>query len=95
MRTPHQRPKRTARSAGIGLAALLIAGLVAVAGPSLASTQPADGHGMSGMDMSEGHASDMDMTATPMRSHAAPIDLTSLFGSQVGDALVPAPAARR
>jgi hypothetical protein len=55
MRTPSRR--LTARRAGIGMAGLLVAGLAAVAGPTLASAQASSGGGMSdmaGMHMAKG-----------------------------------------
>lgn len=55
MRTPHQARRLTARSAGIGMAGLLVAGLAAVAGPTLASAQASTGTpAMAGMQMSTG-----------------------------------------
>ncbi len=54
MRTP-TRPKRVkARSVGIAMAGLLVAGLAAVAGPTLASAQTTGHLSMSGMNMSAG-----------------------------------------
>lgn len=55
MRTPNQSRRLTARSAGIGMAGLLVAGLAAVAGPTLASAQASSGApAMAGMPMSKG-----------------------------------------
>lgn len=55
MRKPHLPRRLTARSAGIGMAGLLVAGLAAVAGPTLASAQASGGGmDMSGMNMSGG-----------------------------------------
>ncbi|MDP9318200.1 MAG: hypothetical protein M3O94_03830 [Actinomycetota bacterium] len=54
MRTPHRPLRLTARSAGIGMAGLLVAGLAAIAGPTLASAQAGGGMSMSGMHMSTG-----------------------------------------
>lgn len=54
MRTPHRPLTLSARSAGIGMAGLLVAGLAAIAGPTLASAQAGGGAAMSGMHMSGG-----------------------------------------
>jgi hypothetical protein len=55
MRTPHLPRRLTARTAGIGMAGLLVAGLAAVAGPTLASAQADTGApAMAGMNMSSG-----------------------------------------
>ena len=86
MRTGQQRPRLNARSVGIGMAGLLVSGLAAVAGPSIASAQTGDGGHMSE------HMSEMPMAEMPMSEthhHPAHIDLTRVFGEGVGQDLLP------
>lgn len=79
MRTPH-RLRLTARSAGIGMTGLLIAGLAAVAGPQLASAS--NGHGMTMSGMSNGGPNRIGNTAGWLGGHDVTLHYTKDFFCQ-------------